>query len=160
MRNKNQVFKYYTPWQIARIKAKNEFDIKQKLLVIDAFLKMDPRQANKERVLNWAHGYKISCEEDSIEEYAILNFIDSVENQEFPIGPDKLYTFTDFDRPWLTLIFKDLYTRAKKWAKNHYYNKDLLTYLQSLADYLDRDITELIIQSNTDDQKSTHKFIY
>ena len=155
-----KVFKYYTPWQIARVKAKNEFDIKQKLLVVDTFLKMDPRQENKERVLNWAHGYRISQDDSSIEHYAILCYIESVQNQEFLSGPDKQYPFTEWDRPWLTLVFKDLYTRAKKWAKNHYYNKDLLTYLQELADYLERDITELIIKSNTDDQKSTHKFIY
>lgn len=155
-----KVFKYYTPWQIARIKAKNEFEIKQKLVVIDSFLKMDPRQDNQERVLNWAHGYKISCDPESIEYYGIINFIDSVQTQVFPSGPDKEYPFTELDRPWLTLVFKDLYTRAKKWAKNHYYNKELLTYLQELADYLNRDITELIIQSNTDEHKSTHKFIY
>jgi len=160
MRTKKQIFKYYTPWQIARVKAKNELEINQKWVVVESFLKMDPRQENKERVLNWLYGLWIAYPSESTKWFEVGNLVMYLEDQIFPSNPDKEYPFTELDRPWLTLVFKDLYTRAKKWAKNHYYNKELLTYLQELADYLNRDITELIIQSNTDEHKSTHKFIY
>lgn len=168
MRNKNQVFKYYTPWQVARIKVKGFKDLDDKLDYIDLFLQRDLTVNNLKRAINWGYGLQISLQKESEDWYMVGNFImfwetaieDITMAEYYEERPDRDVSFDEYDKELLIKLFKDLHTRARKWAKNHYYNKELLTYLQSLADYLDRDITELIIQSNTDDQKSTHKFIY
>lgn len=150
-----RVYKYYTYWQIQRVRAKDLKTTEDKLNQMELFLLKESTMSNLKRVINWANGLNLTVKDPKIDE-----FKKEILSRRYNYQADREESFDSFEKDDLMKLYKDLKRRADKWAKNHYYNCDLLGYLQKLALYLGENISELIDRSLHDKEKSTHKFLF
>ena len=163
------ITKYYTPWQVVRTEARDFSTPEEKLSYVLDYLKANLNYPNYERVYNWAEGLQkgyIGRNEDAvalIDDYlAELKELLPLPDKEKPEPP-----LSSYDPTILEDVYKDLYVRAEKWAKNYYFNEELLSYLEKLETAIKKPMkksTKRLRQAQKEAEKkgakSQHKFLY
>ena len=136
----NKVYKYDIHWQIARSKVKSIKSIGEKLsFILDFFVERNIL-SNKERILNWLKGLRVSCKDKDnklFEEFLVTINNYSVTEGDFTNRTFDRDDFIYYSNESILYLFKDLLVRAKKWLSKGYINEEFNEFILGIISYLD-----------------------
>ena len=148
------MYKYNLMWQLTRMDMKGA-SLDDKLAAMLQFYLDYPSLENQDRVVNYLKGVYVNCKETKV-----LDYIAAIQAVSATM-PDTDISIDGVPTKQLTLLYKDLFSRNKKWLKTNYRNSDLNDFIERLYTELTKRDVEL--EKNFDiipEGKSTHKFIF
>lgn len=169
MRKSTDITKYDLDWQIVRVSLKgNRFSIPRKLDIAYKFFLKHSTIDNKERIINWLEGMKISVS-DVINNSLINDAIDLYKSITVADRGHCNNNFNKYGYKSRYALWKDLYIRNKKWLSGGYYNEELNVFMDDLYnsfpshEYISNSYSysNLInLRSKSKRINNTYKFLY